>query len=513
MATDFPKRYAGGERRFCRIAVGFFLANALACAHAAPTDVAVRAVGTASPDADASVSEALVYRLGIPSRPASRGLLAQRAEDDDAKSAGKTKGKSRADALLADDNLEEPSPTTKYYGFDQVETAFTVPRPAHFSKLINRLELGAQGAFSESVKWKVSGRFDYDAVYDLSNFYPSQVRDDQRFNAMFRETYLDVGAGDVDFRFGRQQIIWGEVVGLFFADVVSAKDLRQFILTDFDLLRIPQWAARAEYFKNDIHLEAIWIPFPSVDKIGKPGSDFFPNPPAPPAGYANVINNERKSERDASNQNFGLRASILRGGWDVAGFAYRSVDSSATFFREVVPGPNPALVYTPRHEKITQYGLTASKDVRDFLIKTEAVYTVGRNFNVTRLSDSDGVVRQNFLDYIVSFEFSLPDEARFNLQFFQRRFSDHDPDIIPRRVESGVTFFWSGKWNNRLEPQLLLIHSLNRSDWLLRPKLVWNFRKDWRAVAGADIFGGPANGLFGQYDKKDRVYLEVRRSF
>lgn len=508
------KRLPRRSRVLLDATAGLFLAFALVSARGDEAGPSIQSSGVPTSDALRVTDKSLGAGLRIPRQAPSRVLIAQRLEDNAVKVGGKAKGKSRADALLGDDDREEPvAPTANFYGFDQIEAAYTVPRPAHWSKLINRLELGAHGALSENVKWRVSGRFDYNAIYDLSNFYPDQVRDDQRFNAMFRETYIDVGAGDFEFRFGRQQIVWGEVVGLFFADVVSAKDLRESILTDFDLLRIPQWAARAEYFKNDIHLEAIWIPLPSVNKIGKPGSDFFPYPPAPPAGYTTVINNERKPRRDASNQNYGLRASILRGGWDVSGFAYRSVDASATFFREVVPGPRPAVIYTPRHEKITQYGLTASKDLNDFLIKAEAVYTIGQNFNVTRLSDSDGVVRQNYVDYIVSFEFPLPDEARFNVQFFQRRFGDHDPDIIPKKIESGMTLFWSGKWYNKLEPQIFLIHSLNRNDWLLRPKLAWKFRKEWRAAVGVDIFHGPPTGLFGQFDKNDRVYLEARRSF
>jgi hypothetical protein len=32
-------------------------------------------------------------------------------------------------------------------------------------------------------------------------------------------------------------------------------------------------------------------------------------------------------------------------------------------------------------------------------------------------------------------------------------------------------------------------------------------------VVGADIFGGPPSGLFGQFDAKDRVYGEFRYSF
>ena len=417
-------------------------------------------------------------------------------------------------ALLAEDNLDETAaPATKFFGFDQLESAYTYPQPAHFSKLINRLELGAQGAFDANTKWKVSGRFDYNAIYDLSNFYPSTVKSDQRFNAMFRETYVDFGAGAFEFRLGRQQIVWGEVVGLFLADVVSARDLRESILPDFDLLRIPQWAARVEYFRNDVHLEAIWIPRPTVDEIGRPGSDYFPFPPAPPPGYGYVVNNERKPDVGSANQNFGLRASILKGGWDVAAFAYRSVDASATFFREVVTGPVPAVVYTPRHVKVTQFGLTASKEFDDWLFRGEAVYTQGRQFNVTRLSDSDGVVRQNYLDYIVGLDVPAPNSSRINVQLFQRLYTDHDRDTLARAVESGFTVFASTKLAHGVEPQVLLIHSLNHNDWLLRPKVVWNFQRNWRAVAGADVFGGKPTGLFGQYDNKDRVYLEVRRSF
>jgi hypothetical protein len=64
-----------------------------------------------------------------------------------------------------------------------------------------------------------------------------------------------------------------------------------------------------------------------------------------------------------------------------------------------------------------------------------------------------------------------------------------------------------------LEGRLLLAHSLNHSDWLLRPKITWNFEKNWRFSAGVDIFGGPPTGLFGRFDNNDRVYAELRYTF
>ena len=424
----------------------------------------------------------------------------------------------RASALLDDDLPSDEPVTPGLRGFYQFEGAYTLPSPGHWSKLMNRLEVGSQGQFTSDLKWKATVRGDYDAVYASNDFYPSDVRRDQRFNFLIRDTYLDASFGSFDLRVGRQQIVWGEVVGLFFADVVSAKDLRESVLQNFDTLRIPQWAARGEYFVGDTHLEAIWIPIPTVDEIGKPGSNFYPYPPAGPAGYGYFVNDEKRPKHDWSNQNFGVRASTLYRGWDTALFAYRSVDAEPTFLREVINRPAfnqtiPTFVFTPVHQKITQYGTTVSKDFDDFLFKAEAVYTMGQNFSTTNPADGDGVVAENYLDYILSAELPLPDDSRINAQLFQRIYKHHDDFIYPRRVESGATLFWSGKYGRVWEPQLLLIHSLNRNDWLVRPKMVYNFAKEWRAVAGVDIFGGHPTGLFGQYDKQDRVYVEVRKSF
>ena len=36
---------------------------------------------------------------------------------------------------------------------------------------------------------------------------------------------------------------------------------------------------------------------------------------------------------------------------------------------------------------------------------------------------------------------------------------------------------------------------------------------NWRLATGVDIFQGRNNGLFGTYDKNDRVYTEARYSF
>ncbi len=398
-------------------------------------------------------------------------------------------------------------------GHIQTAAAYTVASPSHWSKLKNTLALALERELATDINLKISGRFSYDGVYDFSHFYPDRVKRDQRIDGMFHETYLDFGVSDWNFRMGRQQITWGEVVGLFFADVVSAKDLREFLVPEFDYIRIPQWAARAEYFTGDFKAEAIWIPYTTYDRIGKPGGDFYPFTLPPPPGFAQHFRSERTPHK-LSDSSFGLRTSYLTNGWDLAAFYYGSTDENATFFRSTILAPTPTLSYHPDHKRIHQAGLTASKDVGSFVLKGEAIYTWDRFFNVTRLNDADGVVRQNFLDYIVSAEIPLPMESRINLQFFQRWFTNHDPDIIPSRVESGASFYASTKlFNEKVEPELLLIHSLNRLDWMARFKVNWYFATNWRLVAGTAFFGGKELGLFGRFDNRDRVFAELRYTF
>ena len=205
--------------------------------------------------------------------------------------------------------------------------------------------------------------------------------------------------------------------------------------------------------------------------------------------------------------------SYLKNGWDGSVFYYRSFNAAPTFYRQIVTDPAPVFVYQPRHDRIWQAGATLAKDFSDYVLKFESVYTAGAGYNVSRLTDDDGVVKQDTFEYIASLDVPFGEESRFNVQFFQRFYRDHDPDIIPKRVENGASVFVSTKLTPALSAEVLLVSSLNRTDWMLRPKLLWGFAPNWRLVAGIDAFGGSPTGLFGQFNSRDRVYTEVRYSF
>lgn len=400
-------------------------------------------------------------------------------------------------------------------GFYQNSLAYTYPAPGHFSKFKNTLDVSTDGRFSERVSWKAGARFVYDAIYDLSDFYPSKVKSDQGAYAWIMETYLDVGAGDWELRLGRQNVIWGETVGgLFVADVVSGLDLREFIVQELEMIRIPQWAARAEYFKNDFYAELLWIPVMTVNEVGVPGAQFFSFPPPPPPGFNEVIAPEPDIPISLDSSAGGVRGSYLTGGWDTSLFYYTSLDRNPAYQRTIVAGAPPTVLYTPVHKRIHQIGATTAKDLGSVVFSVEAVYTMDRLFNVTRLSDADGLTSQNVFQYLVAFNYVSPEDFRVNVQLFQQWLPNHDPDMIPDKLESGASILLSTQsFHPDVEPELLWITSFNETDWLFRARLNWDFHKDWTAAVGVDIFEGPPTGLFGQFDDSDRVYYEIRYTF
>ncbi len=408
------------------------------------------------------------------------------------------------DALLdvgAPAGSGEAGTGTGWSGYAELGAAYTYRDPERWSHLRARGELTGSGQFVPRVRWKLNARAELDGAFDLEDeHYPAAVRRDQRRDLTLREAYIDVGHDDWEFRFGRQHVVWGEMVGFFFADVVSARDMRDFLQTELERMRIGQWALRAEHFGADTHFELLWVPEPSFDRIGKPGSDFYAYPWMP----ADTAVSEEKPGGDIDDGNWGARISYLVDGWDLSAFYYHSYDVAPTLH-----------AYTPgraelRHERIDQVGGTFSKDLGSFVLKGEAVHTSGRGVNT--FTPVLGLASTDMVDYV--FGVDVPNgDWRFNVQYYGRRLDDHRPGMMMDRHEHGMSLQVVHGAGTEVEAEVLAISSLNRSDYSLRPKLSWKFAPAWRAAVGVDVFGGKDRGIFGAYDDKDRAWLELRRWF
>src|SRR5262249_18381709 len=147
--------------------------------------------------------------------------------------------------------------------------------PGDVSKIKTIGWLEGKYTFSEAANLRLGARAWYDAVFDATDRYPGNVERDQKTQFDLREALLSISRRELDLRVVRQQIVWGEAIGTFVADVVNPRDLREFVLPDFSELRIPIWALDFSYrLRQGLVFEGVWTPDTRIDTLPKLGAEF-----------------------------------------------------------------------------------------------------------------------------------------------------------------------------------------------------------------------------------------------
>jgi len=397
------------------------------------------------------------------------------------------------------------------HGTTRTEIAYRLPSTEKFTKLRNQLLLNETGTLSDQLRFKASGRFFYDAVYDIFDYYPRNVRSDQRWDAELRDTYVDYSGGPWDVRLGKQQVVWGEAVGLFCADVVNAKDLREYVLPDFDLIRIPEWMVNVEYSKKNFYSQFIWIPVLQFNKSGVANAPFaFPYPV--PGGSTFTADDPSEPKNGFKNSEVGYRASYLINGFDLGAFYFHSWTKSPVLYRTIDAG---VYHFFPQYKRLDIIGATFSKEINDYVIKGECVFYPKGYFSVSDTNSPDGVVTRSFADYIIGFDHTFFDKLNFNFQLIQRVIPHFSEYLVnEKRVNTAVSVRVSRDFlNHKVEAEFLIIESLMRPDLLCRPKIKYNFTRSWQASLGADLFQGEPSGMFGEFRKNSRLTVEFIHKF
>lgn len=383
--------------------------------------------------------------------------------------------------------------------------------PDELTKIKNQLILSGTGNVSEDLSFRVSGRGYYDAVYDATDRYSGSAESDQQWEVELRDTYFDYSFGPFDARIGKQQIVWGEAVGLFMADVVNAKDLREHVLPDFDQIRIPEWGMDLEYSRDAFHSEFVFLPVPEFNKFGVAGSEFVPPLPLPAATFATY--HDPKEPKDGfENSKLGARFSYLLNGLDLGVFYLYGWTPSAVLYRTINSG---VYEFDPQYERLHTAGATFSKEINDTIIKGEFVFNNNNYFSVIDPTDSDGVARSNTLDYLIGVDHTFLEKIEFNLQFLQSYIFDfEDTYYAQERVSNSITVRFARAFlNHKLETEFLAMAGLRAPDFLYRPRVKYNVNDHCQVSVGADIFSGQSSGFFGYYRDQSRIYMETVLKF
>ncbi len=316
-----------------------------------------------------------------------------------------------------------------------------------------------------------------------------------------KELYLDILLDSMDFRIGKQQIIWGKADGVFITDVVSPKNLSNFILPDFDEIRMGVTGVKSDIYLGPIVFELVWLPTftPAVMPSG-----IWAVPMTLPNGTPITPTITTPSETLENSEYFG-KLSYMGSAIDVELMgAYMWDDLPAVY------SPNGSTFLGDYH-RVAMAGGSFSTDIAGLVFKGEGAYYKGKNFTVQASPVS--IVEKDFVNYMVGLDYSIGGYT-LGTQFIQEIVLDYDDRIMLNdELKNTMTFVVAKSFlNDTLMVEFFSYVGLSNEDALLRPKVTYDIADGLEWVVGSDIFLGDS-GNFGQYADNDLVYTKLKYSF
>jgi hypothetical protein len=342
------------------------------------------------------------------------------------------------------------------------------------------------------------------------------------FETSFREAYVDLFFSNVEFRLGKQQVVWGKADGVFINDIVCPLDMSMFLLQDFDNIRMGLPMAKANLYLGNWMLEGLWIPKFEPWQFAEAGSDWEFTLSVPPDTVWDLIpnvihlNDEELPENSLENSEFGLKLSTFLLGADISLLyldGYADHPSIQVVDTTITGSPIPTQIDTylsPTYYRSPMYGLNFSRPVFTTVIRGELGYFGDRRFS--------NVNMQNFTsDYfsgMMGLDFTGPLGSSISFQAIHRQIMDYKSGMVDDKTEQMATATISGSFlRETVIASVLGLADVNEDAGLGRLDISYAWSDALRISLGGFLLWGNEDTLFGQFDVNDNIYLKIKYSF
>lgn len=331
--------------------------------------------------------------------------------------------------------------------------------------------------------------------------YSDDVQEDEKWEAKLRSLSLEYHALPFHVRVGLQQVVWGEALHYFSADLLHPKDLRDFFLNDLEWARIPQAGAFFSYDDGRQSLQLVYFAYSEVHHLPRYGSEFFLNRyGVEQYGLRGV---PVESKYDFSKPTLGANYGVKMGEWNLHAMAVFSKDFQRYFDgREF------------KNNRLLTGAFTASYAHGDFLFRYEQILNFNRELNTKDSIFSVGSETHPQLTSLPVLEYSLTDDLIVSQQiYWLQTLNCPDTQILPcRTVQHGSTI---------RAFHLPLQLEFETSAWIeyRDPSAWWStkFKRPFgdRIVAslGVEEFFGSGTTVYSELSNRDQIVGRVEYSF
>ncbi|TKJ39096.1 hypothetical protein CEE37_11795 [candidate division LCP-89 bacterium B3_LCP] len=344
-----------------------------------------------------------------------------------------------------------------------------------------------------------------------------------------REAYIKAYIGHFDFHVGQQIVVWGRADGFNPTDNICPKDMLVYSPNEDDR-RLGNFLFRSFYNMHPLRWEFIWVPLyvPSV----MPTANIIPMIP----GMQNVY--------------FGSSVDIITDrdfiGAIKLSIELPSFDGSVSYFNGFNPMPGLRTVFVDPSGSLMNVDPTAYRlhilgmdfstvawgntgirgefayripeedpDSYTYIPYSDLQYTVG-------LDKGIGTVYSLIVQYIGRY---VPDFTELTFPVFpadSTQIPVHEITLKNRmiarqqdRISHSISFrsAWSLMYET-LDLELMGLYDFTTEELFVRPKISYDIADDLTVTAGADIYAGPDDTLFGSIDSVlSALFLELKASF
>ncbi len=395
---------------------------------------------------------------------------------------------------------------------------------AQIAELLYEPEL--TGRLNANLSYTVIGRVRYDAVDELEPGDPgAQANGRSSWNRRvfwgddadleLREAYIDAYAGSWFVRLGKQQVVWGQSDGLRVLDQINPLSFREFILGDFEDRRIPTWMLNAERV-GAVTVQILWIPDTTYDEVPRDGAFAFTSsrfgPQIPTDATTVSFNEGRRPDNAITDSDVGLRLSGLLGGWDWSVNALYAYRDQPVFRRSDVAATQYA--FEPEFERSALFGASASNAFGKFTLRTEIGHQTDAFIATASPAASDGVLETSETSGVVGLDYQHDADTLLSGQIFVSQIADEVELAAREQTTSTGSLLASREMrNDLLKLEALLLHDFDEGDGLLQISARYNLTDAITARVGVDLFYGDADGLYGQFDERDRATFALTYGF
>jgi len=336
--------------------------------------------------------------------------------------------------------------------------------------------------------------------------------DDKPLEMGVREAYVDLYFDSVDLRIGKQQIIWGKADGVFITDVISPKNMSDFLLPDFEEIRTGITAIKYNYYFEDSTLEIVGVPYFTPTQMPESGSPWLLSPSFPVKPTYDY--SQKKVPAQLANGEVFVKYSALNSLMDYELMFGSMWDDDPTMHvdKTISASMVTAITVTPKHHRLNLVGGSISTELLGVVLRAESAYYQGKYFNSNNPSLLDGVIQKDYIHSLLGVDGSLWGMTMSG-QWISKMILNYDNSIVNDEVDNTLTLMIrKDLLRETLHLELFSYLGLNNSDALIRPKVTYDLDDGVKIIAGANWFIG-TTGVFGSYDANDMVYTKVQVSF